>query len=119
MASNKVFGVSIIRLNGVDYRTRPGSKVKFGIPTKTPQPGSGIISGYSEEPTGAEITFSFNLLADTEVSAILNFVGNAEFVTDVGQTWVIPNAVITESPELSDGGDGLSGTLMGDPAVKV
>lgn len=115
----KVFGVSIVRLNGVDYRTKQGAQLELGGEKKTSQYASGKRTGSTREPMGSKITVKFEVMADTDVEAIRNFEGIAEYVTDVGTTYSCPNSECSEPPKLDDNGGGMDCTFEGDPAVKV
>lgn len=112
----KTLGVTLVRLNGVDYRTKPGASIKLGGKQKTPQFASGKLSGFSEVPVACEFTGSFEVMSDTDIEAIRKFEGQADFVTDVGITYSSSNATITEPPELQEF---LGFVIMGEAAVKV
>ncbi len=114
----RVFGVAIVRLNGVDHRTKQGAVLELGGETKTSQFASGKRTGSSGEPIGSKITVTFEMVADTDVEALRNFEGIAEHVTDVGIAYRAGNSETTEPPKVSDNGGGIELTIEGDPATE-
>ena len=114
----KVFNIPIVKLKGVDYRTKPGATLKLGGMKATPQYASGTLSGFAEEPEASEFNGSFEIMSDTDVEAIRNHDGLIEYLTDVGITYASSNSRITETLELTPG-DGAKFTIMGSAAVKV
>lgn len=115
----KVAGVVKVRLGGTDYRTKQGATLETGGERSTSQYASGARSGSSKEPVGSKITVTFELMGDTDVDAIRTFAGNAEYVTDVGKTWIAPNSEIMEPPVIRDNGGGVEVTIEGDAAVQA
>jgi hypothetical protein len=116
----KTYGVSIIRLAGVDHSTKPGTSLKLGGKRREAQMGSGQIAGYSETPIPAELTGAFNVLPGTDIEAIRNFdEDNIEVVTNNGHTYIMPFATMQDPPELQDQGNGVSITAIGKAAVKA
>lgn len=116
----KTYGVSIIRLAGVDHSTRPGTTLKLGGMRRTAAMGSGQIAGYSEEPIPAELTGSFNVLPGTDIEAIRNFdEDNIEVVTNNGHRFIMAYATMSEPPELQDQGNGISIQAIGKAAIKA
>jgi Phage tail tube protein len=113
-----VFNIPIVRLNGVDYNTKPGATLKFGGLKSEPRYASGRLSGFANEPEAAEFNGSFEVMTNSELEAVRHFRGLAEFVTDVGITYKSSNAQLTETLELTPG-DGAKFKIMGDPAVMV
>jgi hypothetical protein len=115
----KIFGVGIVRLNGVDYRTMPGIDFEMGGEEKESQYASGRRTGASSKPAGSKLTVKFQVLSDTDIEAMRAFEGTAEFITDVNITYAIPNAEIMTPPKLADQAGGVQVTIEGDPATKV
>ncbi len=115
----KVFGVSKVRLNGVDYGTKQGATLELGGETKTSQFASGKRSGSSGEPTASKISFTVEVTAATDLEALRKFEGIAEYVMDTGQVYSAPNSEVMTQPTLSDNGGGASVEIEGDPAVPV
>jgi hypothetical protein len=113
-----VFNIPIVKLNGVDYRTKPGATLKLGGMKATPQFASGRLSGFAQEPEAAEFNGSFEIMTDTDLEAIRKHNGLTEYVTDVGITYASSNSQITETPELNPG-DGVKFTIMGEAAARV
>jgi tail tube protein len=115
---SKVFNIPIVKLNGVDYRTKPGATLKLGGMKAEPRYASGKLTGFAEEPEASEFDGAFEIMSDTDIEAIRNFHGQAEYLTDVGITYASNTAQITETPELTPG-DGIKFKIMGEAAVKA
>ena len=116
----KVFGVVIVRFDGVDYRTKPGWELDLGGVNRTSQYASGVRSGATEEPVGSRASGSIEIMVDTDLEALRNFNGGqVEYVTDVGITYAAPNSAIMTPPKLQDGGRGATIEVEGDKATKV
>lgn len=115
----KVFGVSKVRLNGVDHGTKQGASLELGGETKTSQYASGKRSGSSGEPVGSKITLTVEVTAATDLEALRKFEGIAEYVMDTGQTYSAGNSEVTEPLKITDNGGGVELTIEGDPATLV
>ncbi len=115
----RVFGVSKVKLNGVDFGTKQGASLELGGETKTSQFASGQRSGSSGEPTASKIDMTVEITGATDFELLRNFSGIAEFVMDTGQVYSMGNAEVMVPPTLSDNGAGASLSLEGDPATLV
>lgn len=113
-----VFNIPIVRLNGVDYNTKPGATLKLGGLKSDPRYASGKLSGFANEPEASEFNGSFEVMSDSDLEAVRNFRGLVEYVTDVDITYKASNAQLTETLELTPG-DGAKFKIMGDAAVRV
>ena len=113
----KVAGVVKIRLNGVDYGTKQGASLELGGETKTSQFASGQRSGSSSDPTASKITLTVEVRGDTDLEALRNFEGIAEFIMDTGQEYSAGNSEVMEPPKINDNGGGADLSIEGDPAV--
>lgn len=114
----KVFNIPRVTLNDVDYRTKPGATLKLGGFKAEARYASGTLSGFAQEPEAAEFDGAFEIMSDTDIEAIRNFEGKADFHTDVGITYSSNGAQLTETPELTPG-DGVKFKIMGQAAVRT
>jgi hypothetical protein len=113
-----IFNIPIVRLNGVDFRTKPGATLKLGGMKATPSFGSGKMTGFANEPEASEFNGSFEIMSDTDLEAIRHHKGLTEYVLkDVNMVYASSNSQITETPELAPG-DGVKFTIMGEAAAK-
>ncbi len=116
----RIFGVVKVRLNGVDYHTKPGATLSLGGRLYTSQFGNGKRSGVSWEPVPSTITVQFLISDQLDWEAIRDFKnGIAEYVTDTKLHFAADNATASTPPELAGEGQGISVTIEGDPAYKV
>lgn len=113
-----VFNIPVVKLNSVDYRTKPGATLKLGGLKAEPRYASGKLTGFANEPEAAEFDGAFEIMSDTDLEAIRKFHGQVEFITDVGITYASSNAQLTETLELTPG-DGAKFKIMGEAAVKI
>lgn len=116
----RVFGVVKVRLNGTDYRTKPGAEIDVGGRRYTSQFGNGKRSGVSWEPVPSVLSAEFLVSSQLDWEAIRDFKdGIAEYVTDVGIVLAADNCTVVEPPAFAGEGKGISITIEGDPAYKV
>lgn len=116
----RVFGVVSVRLNGVDYRTRPGATLDVGGRRYTSQFGNGKRTGVSWEPVPSMLSVTFLVSSQLDWEAIANFKdGIAEYRTDVKLVLAAKNCTTIDPPGFSDAGEGISVTIEGDPAYPV
>lgn len=116
----RVFGVVSVRLNGVDYQTKPGATLNTGGRRYTSQFGNGKRSGVSWEPVPSVLVAEFLVSSQMDWEAISNFKnGIAEYHTDVDIVLAADNCTTIEPPAFAGEGKGLSITVEGDAAYKV
>lgn len=116
----KVFSVVKVRINQVDYRTKPGWELDLGGFSRTSQYASGVRSGTADEPVGSRAAGSVEIMSDTDLETLRNFDGGLiEYITDVGITYSAPNSSLMAPPKLQDGGRGAALEIEGDPATKA
>ncbi len=115
----QVAGVVKVLLNGVDYQTKPGAVLDMGGDVKSSQFGDGARTGFSTEPVPSSITVQFLVYNDTDMDAIKDFQGIAEYITDTRNHFGANNCVIASPPKIMDGGQGVEVTIEGDPAFVV
>ena len=118
----RVYGVSRVFLNGVDYRTKPGSTLELGGRAYTAQYAHGAFAGFSWSPIVARLVCRFEMMSDTDIRALHtgfnesngDLGGQVEVVTDLGGgTFYFLPAKIIEPPRVSDGGGGVECTIEG------
>jgi hypothetical protein len=115
-----VFSISIVRFNGIDYRTKPGWEFDLGGVNRTSQYASGKRSGTSQEPMASRASGAVEIMSDTDLETLRNFKdGLVEYVTDVGKVYSAPNSSLTTPPKLQDGGRGAQIEVEGDVATLV
>lgn len=115
---SQVTGIVKVYLNGALQRSKEGAKLKLGGKERTAQVGHAVY-GFSEKVVPSELEFTLSHMPDTDLIALRDLTGaTARFECDSGTTYVIPNAFVSEPPELT-GGDGDVGVkMMGDPAFE-
>lgn len=112
---------AFIKVDGNLLATMPGPKLKLGGNKRTPVLGDNSVLGYSEtvDPSMLECEIS---LGQGMSLAALSKISNATvtYEADTGQTYVVRNAFVTETLEVS-GGDGGKVALKfaGDPAEEM
>jgi hypothetical protein len=117
---SKVFGVAVVKFNGIDYRTKPGWEFETGGVNRTSQYASGKRSGTSDEPMGSKASGAIEIMSDTDLETLRNFDGGiVEYVTNVGMTYSAPNSSVMNGLKLQDNGRGASLEIEGDEATLV
>lgn len=115
----RVFGVVRVKLNGIDWQTKPGASLNAGGRRYTSQFGNEQRTGVSWEPVPSVLSVEFLIYGETDYDQIASFSGIAEYVTDVGLHMAAANCRVIEPPDFADAGGGLAITIEGDPAYKV
>ncbi len=114
----KVFGVAIVRFNGIDYRTKPGWDFETGGVSRTSQFASGKRSGATDEPMASKSSGAIEIMSDTDLETVRNFDGGiVEYVTDVGLVYSAPNSSVMSALKLQDNGRGAQIEIEGDEAT--
>ncbi len=114
-----VFGVVIVKFNGIDYRTKPGWELDLGGENLTSQYASGRRSGTAAEPMASKASGAVEIMSDTDLETLRNFRdGLVEYVTDVGIVYSAPKSSVMAPPKLQDGGRGAQIEIEGDPATR-
>ena len=114
-----VFGVVKVKLNGVDYGTMKGSTLMTGGIKKTSQFASGRRRGTSGQPSASVVKLIIIVTPDFDEAAVKNFLGTAEYITDVGLTYSAANAEAMDGGQFTDDGGGYSIDIEGDEAELV
>lgn len=118
MASEKVTGITIIKINGVSQRSKTGAKLSLGGVKREPVYADGTLIGFTEEPVGSDLTATLAWTAQADPDAINNLIDDTVlFISDAGPIYVINGAASVEPPDIT-GGE-ISIHLMGQPAVRT
>lgn len=112
-----VHDIAIVKLNGIDYRTKEGATLETGGFSRTSQYASGVRTGSSRKPMASRCTVTFEHMSDTDVDAIKNFAGDIDYITSTGQIYRAPNSQIMEPPRIQDQGNGIECVFEGEEAV--
>jgi hypothetical protein len=114
--SQQLTGIAFIRIDGELVQSKPGAKLKLGGFKREMKTGHKVY-GFTEavEPSELDLTIYHSAatpLEDmrTKTAAVILF------ETDTGVTYQVSNAVLMETPELSDGDGEVSLKFAGDPA---
>ncbi len=101
---NQVTGRCFVNVSGVRLATKEGAKLNTGNPDRTGIAGDSGVHGYSEKTTIPFIECVVSHKADTDMTAMNAWVNETTtFKTDTGQTWLLRNAWLAKSTELSKG----------------
>lgn len=116
----RTVGTATVYCNGRTFYTRPGAKLTFGTPNRTPLVGDGRIATYSEMPTAATVTCEFTATSSTDIVEIGNLVGaTVVYSSDIGAKWVLRDAVSQKSPELTAGEGAVAVEFFAETATRV
>ncbi|WP_044469799.1 phage tail tube protein [Mannheimia massilioguelmaensis] len=97
-------GKAYIRINGAEYPTDNDGTLTLGGMERETVKGSRVY-GYSEKPTEATVETTVFNCSETDAAVLKDLVGvTVEFETDIGQTYLLPDAWVTDSTTLSADG---------------
>jgi hypothetical protein len=116
----RYFGIAEITVDGDLLESLPGAKLDTGGITRTPVRGDGKI-GFAEARKEAMVECEISLGAQTDVAKLNNASDvTVVFKTDVGQSWILREAFLTE-PLVITGGEGgkIPVKLAADSAEKA
>ncbi|MCW9698202.1 MULTISPECIES: phage tail tube protein [Pasteurellaceae] len=106
--ATKFQGTATIRFNGKEYPTDNDGSLDVGGKERETVKGSQVY-GFSEKPKEATVDVTVFNCEETDVMELKNMTNaTVEFETDVGQTYLLPNAWAVET-----------GTLSADGKIKV
>ena len=117
----KYLGRAQIAFDGTTLDTANGAKLNVGGVARKEVEGAYTI-GHTEALKAATVECEVNVSKDTPMEAIRNIAGaTVTFRADTGQTWVVKNAFLTETPEMTadDKGGAMKLVFKGDPAELV
>lgn len=120
MSAGKHAGVVKLRIDGIDYGTKPGLEVDLGDDEHTEVISSGEFAGTFATPKAASISGSidFKRAQDYEVLRKMEG-GKIEVEYDNGFMYSITEAQHRTSPKLRDGGQGIQIDILGKKATQV
>ena len=114
----KLYGKTKIKVDGREIAVFAGSTLDPGGTKRTTQNGSTQVLGFTEEVMNSKIECDAKFGVGDSI-ANLDFANvTVQFVTDTGQTYVIPSAWRTDPPGLSEGGKAKI-VIEGDPAEEM
>lgn len=118
--ANTVTGTVVIQADGTSLRTMEGATLGYGGKSREPVYASGQLIGYVEAPVGATVSATLAHTSDSDLALLAS--GTAVtliFQCDSGVSYVVRDAFLTEPPELSANGGGVTVNWTGQPAEKV
>lgn len=114
-------GKAYIKVDGELLETMPGAKLDPGGVTRTTVAGNNRVLGYSEKPKQSRLECQIAMGAQTSL-ARLGAIKDATvtFECDTGQTFVMRNAWLTDTPNATDGDGGQVPLIFeGQPAEEM
>lgn len=113
-------GRATIAYDGNTLDTQRSAKLSLGGYARKPVVGSTGV-GYSEEMVPATLECEVNVSKDTPIEAIRNITNaTITFRGDIGTTWVVREAFLEDTPDLSEGDGGkMKVKFTGMPAEPV
>lgn len=107
MAANSQFaGRVFISVNGSRLRSKSGAKLNIGGVERSPVETDQGTVGFTEKTKTPTVECTIVMGKDTDLSALAATVDSTVvFETDIGNSYVLKDAFLTDSPEFT-GGDG-------------
>ncbi len=100
-------GRAFIKMDGSMLETLPGATLKIGGFARNTVVGSNAVLGYSESPEAAELECQISLGAGIALEDFRQAKAvTITFEADTGQTYIMSEAWLTESPSITQGDDG-------------
>lgn len=121
MAKKRVFGTAEIRIDGAVLLSHPGASLDVGGPKRTTVVGT-TVHGFAEAEAQAKLDCEISLKEGVSVTDIRDIDdATVYFKADTGQTWIMRNAWVTDTPVITDGSDGgkVKVTLEATPAEEL
>jgi hypothetical protein len=101
---NQCTGKAIIRVNGKELRAFDDASLDVGGVKREAVKGSGKIFGYKEETAEPVLECKIAHRADTDLVELGTIVdATVIFESDTGDTYILRDAFVTETPKLSAG----------------
>ncbi len=117
MATEKVTGVVILRIDGESIRSKEGASLEIGGFERTPIIADGQVIGYSEKPVPSLVVATLAHTSTTDLIAIRNMVDvTGVFETDTGTRYTIAGMFNTKPPKLTGGEGDVNVEFAGKPA---
>lgn len=117
----QLLGIATIKADGKLLRTNKGAKLDIGGAMRTPVTGSGRVHGYAEETKEATLECEISLAKGDKLEDIRNIVdATITFECDTGQTYVVREAFVTETLQITEGEGGkIPVKFAGQPAEEM
>lgn len=97
-------GRAYVSANGVRFKTKNGSTLNFGGPTRTTQTGDTGVLGYTETITAPSVSCSIAHDANTSLTDLRDMKDvSITFEADTGKIYTISPAWLTNPPTVSNG----------------
>lgn len=108
-----------IKVDGALLTTLPGPKLKLGGDKRTPVVGNKVI-GYTEQTEPAELECEVALTEGMSLAELKGIVdATVTYEADTGQTYVIRNAFVTDTIDLTASEGKVALKFAGDPAEEM
>jgi len=108
-----------IKVNGALLETLPGPKLKLGGSMRTPVVGNKVI-GYTEQTEPAELECEVALTQGMSLAQLKDITdATLTYEADTGQTYVVRNAFVTASIDLTASEGKVALKFAGDPAEEM
>ena len=99
-------GRVFISINGARQRSKSGAKLNFGGVERTPVETDLGTLGFTEKTKSPTVEFTIVMGKDTDLATLASIVDSTlVFETDIGVSYSLKDAFITDPPEFT-GGDG-------------
>lgn len=112
----QILGRARIYLGGRYVESKKGASLDPGG-VKREAATFGVQVHYAEETVPATIECAVPHTPQTDLVELGGWKGEASFVTDTGQSYVIRGAFVTEPPKLTEGDTQIALKISGNPAV--
>lgn len=111
-------GRATIRVNGQVIETNKGAALDLGGTKRNPIV-TGRLVGYAEETVAATIECETSLAKGQTLQQLRDLVeATVVFECDTGQTYVVRNAFLTDTPTMKDGDGGNVALKFAGPAAE-
>lgn len=111
-------GRVFISINGSRQRSKSGAKLNVGGVERTAVETDVGVVGYTEKTKAPTVEFTIVMGKDTDLVTLASLVDSTVvFETDIGVSYVVKDAFITDPPDFT-GGDGEIGIKMSGTRVE-
>ncbi len=114
----KVFGSSIVKIDGALFKTVPDSvELMFGGRNRTAEVADDTVNHRDGPLVPSRLTCEFLHTEKTDIAKLNDLVGGViEIITDIGTTYTMPNATRTGDPIMTSSSNGrIRFQAEGDP----
>lgn len=119
--SGRQHSMAYIKVDGLLLATMPGAKIDIGGAARSPVLGDNQVHGFSETLKPATLECEISLGQGMSLEQLRNMKdATVTYEADTGQTWVIREAFVTETLNITAGEGGKVGLKMaGQPAEEM